>query len=235
MKSLGWPVVAVLAVLAGRTEAEDLIARRPGLMCSDPKGLAHLTMPDGSSKLKTSQATRADQEVAFASQCKDIPLGARLPMGDRHRQTSQVYYDGLGGGGVYIVPNIDFSDPMPSPPAEKPFAELKLHSLGFDLKVNRKLALTCKPAEYIHGVGDVLDCKVSEPIGVVSAGIGTPATISCAAGAVQLLPDGSFRMCALAQPIAYVDYQHKKHVCPPGKTLARDMSGGEPESTAFCD
>ena len=234
MRSSGWLMVAVLAVLAGRSEAEDLTAQHPGLMCSDPKGLAQLTMPDGSSKLKTGRATEADRALAFVSQCKDIPLGARMPMGDRHHQTSQVYYEGSGGPGIYLVPNIDFSDPVPSPPEERSFAELKLHAAGFDLKANRSLGLTCEPAEYIHGVGNVLDCKVPRPLSVESAGIGIPAAIPCAAGAVQLLPDGSFRMCKLTQPMAYVDYQKKKLVCPSGRTLARDMLGGEPEPTAFC-
>ncbi len=234
MRSRGWPMVAVLAVMAGGAEAGDLIAQRPGLMCSDPKGLARLTMPDGSSRLKTSRATKADQEMAFVSQCKDIPLGARMPMGDRHHQTSTVYYEGSSGPGVYTVPNIDFSDPVPSAPAEKSFAELKLHSLGFDPKVNRALALTCQPAEYVHGIGNVLDCKPAGPLSVESAGVGMPTAIPCAVGALQLLPDGSFRMCRLTQPVAYVDYQQKKHLCPPGRTLARDMSGGAPEPTAFC-
>lgn len=234
MRALGLSMIAVLVVMAGRAKAEDLIAQRPGLMCSDPKGLAKLTMPDGSSKLKTGRATKADQEMAFVSQCRDIPMGARLPMGERHHQTSEVYYEGSSGPQVYTVPNIDFSDPVPSPPAEKPFAELKLHAAGFDLKVNRSLGLTCEPAEYVHGVGDVLDCKVPGPLSVESAGVGIPATIPCAAGAVQLLPDGSFRMCKLTQPIPYVDYQQKNHVCPSGKTLSRDMSGNEPDPTAFC-
>lgn len=234
MKSLGWPMVAMLVVMAGGARAEDVIAQRPGLMCNDPKGLAQLTMPDGSSKLKTSRVTKADHEMALVSQCTDIPLGARMPMGDRHHQTSDVYYEGSDGPKVYIVPNIDFSDPVPSPPGEKSFAELKMHALGFDLKGNQKLGLTCKPAEYIHGVGNVLDCKVPGRLSVESAGVGIPAAIPCAAGPVQLLPDGSFRMCKLAQPIPYVDYQQKKHVCPSGKTLARSMSADEPEPTAFC-
>ena len=235
MNSLGWPMVAVLIVIAGKAKADDLIAQHPGLMCSDPKGLAQLTMPDGSSKLKTGRATRADQETSFVSQCLDIPLGARMPMGDRHRNTSEVYYQGSNGPQVYTVPNIDFSEPLPSPDAGKSFAELKLHAAGYDLRMNRSLGLTCEPAEYVHGVGNVLDCKVSGPLIVESAGVGIPADIPCAAGAVQLLPDGSFRMCKVTQPIAYVDFQQKKRVCPSGKTLARDMSANEPDPTAFCN
>ena len=235
MKSFGWPLAAVLVALAGGAQAEDLIAQRPGLMCSDPKGLAQLTMPDGSSKLKTSRATKADQDVAFVSECKEIPVGARMPMGDRHHQTSQIYYEGADGPGIYVVPNIDFSDPVPSPTSQKSFAELRLHAAGYDLKANRSLGLTCEPAEYVHGVGNVLDCKVPGPLNVASAGVGIPAIIPCAAGAVQLLPDGSFRMCKLAQPTAYVDYRQKKLVCSSGKTLARDMSGSEPEASAFCN
>ena len=235
MRALGWPIVAVLIVMTGSAKAEDLLAERPGLMCSDPKGLAQLTMPDGSSKLKTGRATKADQEMAFVSQCTDIPIGARMPMGDRHHQTSRVYYQGSNGPQIYTVPNIDFSEPVPSPPAEKSFAELKLHAAGFNLKFNRSVGLTCEPAEYIHGVGNVLDCKVPGPLNITSAGVGVPAIIPCAAGAVQLLPDGSFRMCKLAQPLSYVDYQQQKLVCPSGKTLARDMTGGEPEPTAFCN
>ena len=234
MRSLGWPIIAVLITISWPAKPEDLIAQRPGLMCIDPKGLARLTMPDGSSKLKASRLTQADQDMAFVSQCVEIPLGARMPMGERHHQTSKVYYQGSSGPQVYTIPNIDFSEPLPSSPAEKSFAELKLHAAGFDLVLNRSLGLTCNPAEYIHGIGNVLDCNVPGPLSVKSAGIGVPATIPCAAGAVQLLPNGSFRMCKLAQSTSYTDYQQKKLVCPSGKILARDMSGGEPDSTAFC-
>ena len=234
MKTLAWLLLAWLTVPASFARADDLVAQHPGLMCVDPKGLAQLTLPDGSSKLSTARASKADRDLAFVSQCVNIPAGARLPMGERHRQTSQVYYEAKSGPAVFTAPNIDFSDPVPSAPGEKPFAELRLHAAGFDLKFNQQLGLTCQPAEYVHGLGMVLDCTVGAPRTVAAAGPGIPDAIPCAAGAVQLLPDGAFRECKLAGPVPYTDFKHHNQTCPPGRTLARDMSGNEPEPTADC-
>ena len=151
MKSFGWPLAAVLVALAGGAQAEDLIAQRPGLMCSDPKGLAQLTMPDGSSKLKTKSGDKGRSGRGVRLAMQGDPGGCQNADGRPPPSDLADLLRRRGRPGIYVVPNIDFSDPVPSPSSQKSFAELRLHAAGYDLKANRSLGLTCEPASTSTG------------------------------------------------------------------------------------
>ncbi len=99
-----------VALAASPATAADLVAIRPGVMCSSAEALGKLTLPGGDSRTHAPSPRAEDLAVAGSGGCIDIPLGARVTVQQAFRNTSIVTYDGVGGmaAGPMVVPNIDF-------------------------------------------------------------------------------------------------------------------------------
>jgi hypothetical protein len=102
--------------------AATMVAIRPGLMCTSATALGALTLPNGSSRTSGSHERPGDATLKQQGGCIDIPLGARVLVQARRRNTTIVMFDSGNGHGsqTYVTPNIDyaFSGPTSSPSAE---------------------------------------------------------------------------------------------------------------------
>jgi hypothetical protein len=90
--------------------ADDIVAAKPGLICISSDALAHLTLPDGSSRTAQPNPSPADLALKQSGGCSDITIGMRVTVQNARHNTSIVTYAPPGGQAITAyVPNIDFS------------------------------------------------------------------------------------------------------------------------------
>jgi hypothetical protein len=113
MRIAGWALaVALVIATAAPAQAQQLVAVRPGVMCTSAAALALLTMPNGDSRTHSPSATQQDRNVASDGGCIDIPLGAAVVVEQGFKNTSIASY----GGTRLTIPNIDFQPVAASAP-----------------------------------------------------------------------------------------------------------------------
>jgi hypothetical protein len=102
--------MAVLGCLGNQAFAADLIATKPGVMCTSTQTLAQLTLPDGNSRSHGDTATAAQLAEAQAGGCIDIQPGMTVTVQTAHKNTSVVSYTrpGSNASEKLVIPNIDF-------------------------------------------------------------------------------------------------------------------------------
>jgi hypothetical protein len=97
-----------IAAIASPAAADELVARKPGIMCKSSEILGKLTLNDGDSRTHVHPVRSDDLAAASAGGCIDIPPGAVVSLQQAYRNTSVVLYPSARGD-VYTVPNVDFA------------------------------------------------------------------------------------------------------------------------------
>jgi hypothetical protein len=97
-----------IAAVSSPAVADELVARKPGIMCKSPEILGKLTLSDGDSRTHAYPARSEDLAAAAAGGCIDIPPGAVVSVQREYKNTSLVLYP-QGGGDAYTIPNVDFT------------------------------------------------------------------------------------------------------------------------------
>ncbi len=97
-------------LVGGSASADDLIAVKPGVMCSSSDALGKLTLPNGSSRSAVNGASPLYSAIKQEGGCIDISLGSRVHVLTARRQTTLVTYNDPDGSGPrqFIIANIDF-------------------------------------------------------------------------------------------------------------------------------
>lgn len=97
-------------LLCNQVMAADLIATKPGVMCTSTQALAQLTLPDGNSRSHGDAATPVQLAQAQAGGCVDIQPGMTVSVQTAHKNTSVVSYQRAGSTAseTFVIPNIDF-------------------------------------------------------------------------------------------------------------------------------
>ncbi|WP_158742320.1 hypothetical protein [Acidisphaera sp. L21] len=97
-----------IAAVSSPAVADELVARKPGIMCKSPEILGKLTLSDGDSRTHAHPGRSEDLAAASAGGCIDIPPAAVVSVQRSYKNTSVVLYPS-GIGDAYTVPNIDFA------------------------------------------------------------------------------------------------------------------------------
>jgi hypothetical protein len=102
--------IAVNGLLGNHAVASDLIATKPGVMCTSTQALAQLTLPDGDSRSHGDAATPAQLAEVQAGGCVDIQPGMTVSVQTAHKNTSVVSYQRRGSNAqqTFVIPNVDF-------------------------------------------------------------------------------------------------------------------------------
>lgn len=102
--------IAVGSVTCDHATAADLIATKPGVMCTSTEALAQLTLPDGNSRSHADTATPAQLAQAKTGGCIDIQPGMTVRVQTAHKNTSVVSYTRpeSNANETFVIPNIDF-------------------------------------------------------------------------------------------------------------------------------
>lgn len=98
--------IAILALSAGATRAEDMIAGKDGLMCRTEMALADLTTPSGSAKPSVHQDISSSEGKDSIANCRDLS-GETVHVVTKRRNTSIVTLNGE----TWYVANINFFRP----------------------------------------------------------------------------------------------------------------------------
>lgn len=103
-------LIAGSGLLGNHAVAADLIATKPGVMCTSTQALAQLTLPDGNSRSHGDTVTPAQLTEAQTGGCVDIQPGMTVSVQAAHKNTSVVSYQRPGSSAqeTFVIPNIDF-------------------------------------------------------------------------------------------------------------------------------
>ncbi|SDQ69369.1 hypothetical protein SAMN05443245_2378 [Paraburkholderia fungorum] len=102
--------IAGSGLLGNHAIAADLIATKPGVMCTSTQALAQLTLPDGNSRTHGDTATSAQIAEAQTGGCVDIQPGMTVSVQTARKNTSVVSYQRPGSNAqeTFVIPNVDF-------------------------------------------------------------------------------------------------------------------------------
>ena len=109
----------MLVSVTPAAEADEAVVIRPGVMCSSPRALAALTLPNGDSRTHRGVSIERYLEIARTGGCSDLQIGQKLDVSKSFRNTAVVTLVGNrqeDDAAIFLAPLIDLE--MGSPSAE---------------------------------------------------------------------------------------------------------------------
>lgn len=115
--------IAAAVLFGNQAMAADLIATKPGVMCTSADALAQLTLPGGESRTHGETVTPEMQALAQSGGCVDIQPGITVSVQTAHKNTSVISYRRPNSdiNETFVIPNIDFT-PVFTDDEDKPEA-----------------------------------------------------------------------------------------------------------------